>query len=55
MTLPLADKSGLSRNCAEAVGLPPATLKHKKGKHDKLIVSEQVKRPNPCMMMMIYQ
>jgi hypothetical protein len=25
---PLADKSGLSRNRAEAAGLPPATLKH---------------------------
>jgi hypothetical protein len=25
----LADESGLSRNCAEAAGLPPATLRHK--------------------------
>jgi hypothetical protein len=51
MALPLADEAGLSRNCAEAAGLPPATLK--KGKHDKLIVSEWVNRPNPCMMMMM--
>jgi hypothetical protein len=28
----LADESGLSRNCAEAAGLPPTTLKH----YDKL-------------------
>jgi hypothetical protein len=27
----LADESGLSRNCAEAAGLPPTTLSHKKG------------------------
>jgi hypothetical protein len=27
MALPLADESGLSRNCSEAAGLPPATLK----------------------------
>jgi hypothetical protein len=27
--MPLADESGLSRNCAEAAGLPPATLKKK--------------------------
>jgi hypothetical protein len=27
----LADGSGLSRNCAEAAGLPPATLRHYKG------------------------
>jgi hypothetical protein len=27
MALPRADESGLSRNCAEAAGLPPATLK----------------------------
>jgi hypothetical protein len=28
MALAVADKSGLSRNCAEAAGLPPTTLKH---------------------------
>jgi hypothetical protein len=27
MALSLADESGLSINCAEAAGLPPATLK----------------------------
>jgi hypothetical protein len=30
MALPLADESGLSRNCAEAAGLPPVTLKNTK-------------------------
>jgi hypothetical protein len=30
MALPLADESGLSRNCAEAAGLPPATVKSTK-------------------------
>jgi hypothetical protein len=27
MALPPADEAGLSRNCAEAAALPPATLK----------------------------
>jgi hypothetical protein len=53
MALALADESGLSRNCAEAAGLPPATLMHQKVQHDNSIVLEQANRPNPCMMMMM--
>jgi hypothetical protein len=53
MALAVADESGLSRDCAEAAGLPPATLKHEEGKHDKSVVSERFNSLNPCMMMMM--
>jgi hypothetical protein len=42
MALPLADEPGLSRNCAEAAGLPSATQK-----------STKVNMPNLCIMMMM--
>jgi hypothetical protein len=43
----LADESGLSRNCAEAVGFPPTAPKDKKRtKHDKL--TWQLSRNGPA-------